>query len=118
MPNTAALDPRIGMLGNGRFYAFAHGYGRPETVGTRVEVESALGIRTEVAECPKSKLVSWDVTMRFAHPAWDEVDGILYAGVVAACKSDAVKDARKQAEKDGHACRGRGHYWFTAVEAD
>lgn len=86
----AMLDPRIGML----------------------------GIRAECSGVPKNKLASWNVTMRFAHPAWDEVEGIVYAGVVAACKSDAIKNTRKQAENDGHACRGRGRYWFTAVEAE
>ena len=41
---TALLDPRIGVLNSGQFYAFAHGYDKPETVGTRLQVEQALGI--------------------------------------------------------------------------
>ena len=42
--HTAQLDPRIGTLANGQFYAFAHGYDQPETVGTLQQVERALGI--------------------------------------------------------------------------
>lgn len=45
--NTSTIDPRIGMLGNGRFYAYANGYDKPETVGTLPNVEAALGIRTK-----------------------------------------------------------------------
>jgi len=44
------LDARIGVLETEegvRFYAFANGYNRPETVGTREEVEAALGLRPE-----------------------------------------------------------------------
>lgn len=118
MMNTAALDPRIGMLGNGRFYAFAHGYGQPETIGSLVEVEAALGIRVAAPVRKAQKTANWNVTMRFACPAWDEVDGIVFAGIQADCKSDAVKQTRKQADSDGHTSRGRGRYWFTAVLAD
>lgn len=118
MLTTTTIDPRIGMLGNGRFYAFANGYDQPETVGTLPDVEAALGIRAKVYERQTDKLASWNVTMRFACPAWDEMDGIEFTDIVASCKSDAVKAARKQADNDGHACRGRGRYWFTAIEAN
>jgi hypothetical protein len=39
------LDPRIGVLNSGVYYAFAHGYNKPETRGTLEEVEIALGLR-------------------------------------------------------------------------
>lgn len=118
MLNTSAIDPRIGMLGNGLYYACVNGYDKSETVGSLPDVEVALGIRTKATDRQPGKMASWNVTMRFAYPAWDEVDGIEYVGVVAKCKSEAIKNARKQAENDGHACRGRGRYWFTAIEAD
>lgn len=114
--NAAQLDPRIGMLNSGKFYAFAHGAGMPETVGTLQEVEQALGIAKEHAPVPQKALRKFDVVMRFAHPAWDEVDGLTFPGIRASSKSDANKQARMQAERDGHAVGGRGRYTFTATE--
>lgn len=40
------MDARIGKLSSGRYYAFAHGWDKPETVGTLAQVEEALGIRS------------------------------------------------------------------------
>lgn len=117
----SAIDPRIGLLNSGRHYAFVNGYDQPETVGTRAEVERALGILTHGVEKQKTKSSEssqWNVTMLFEYPAWDEVDGIVYRGISATSKSDAARQVRKQAEIDGHACGGRGRYWFTAVRAD
>ncbi len=116
MLHTPYLDSRIGLLASGQFYTFANGYDKSETVGTLTEVEAALGLRT-VAPAHQAKITrSWKVTMRFAYPAWDEVEGIVYADIVADRKSGAVKQARTQAEIDGHACSGRGRYWFTAED--
>jgi hypothetical protein len=42
------LDPRIGKLNSGLFYAFVNGYDRPEFVGTLKEVEIELGVRLKV----------------------------------------------------------------------
>lgn len=112
----AQLDPRIGMLSSGKFYAFAHGPGKPETVGTLQTVEQALGISKEHAPVPAEQLKTFDVVMRFAHPAWDEVDGIPYHGIRAANKAEANRQARKMAERDGHAIGGHGRYFFTATE--
>lgn len=116
------LDPRIGVLNSGKFYAFVHGYDKPETVGTREEVEVALGLRTmPVATAPADKARSaptkktWTVTLRYEHPSWDEVDGIPYPGITAHTKREANARARRQAEQDGHVI-GRGRVWFTAVE--
>lgn len=111
---SAQLDPRIGMLASGRYYAFAHGYARPETIGTLNEVQAALGIRT-TAPVMSSRTALWDVTLRFEYPAWDETEGIAYPGIPASSKSAAIRQARREAESDGHACRGRGRYWFTAT---
>ena len=58
------------------------------------------------------------VTMRFQHPAWDEVDGIVYEDVLARTKSEAIAQARTLAFRDGHATSGRGRYWFTAEIAE
>lgn len=48
------LDPRIGYLNSGKFYAYVngHGYGKEPTFGTLEEIEIALGLR--VAPAPVS----------------------------------------------------------------
>lgn len=115
------LDPRIGTLNGGKFYAFAQGYDKPEVVGTLPEVMAALGLPAEAAAkpaaaaAPGAQMQEWTVTLRFQHPAWDEIDGYVYA-VIAPTKSAAIVEARKRAADDGHAIGGRGRYWFTAVE--
>lgn len=114
--HTSQLDPRIGMLSCGKFYAFAHGAGKPETVGTLPEVERALGIHKAPSVSAYKPQKMLDVVMRFAHPAWDEVNGISYSGIRATSKASANKQARAFAERDGHAIGGRGRYMFTATE--
>lgn len=110
------LDPRIGVLSSGQFYAFAQGYDKPETVGTLQTVEQALGIaKVRGAKAVKAHK-TFDVVMRFEHPAWDEVDGITYPGIGATGKADANKQVRSMAERDGHAIGGRGRYTFKATE--
>lgn len=47
------LDPRIGVLNSGVYYAFVNGYHAPEVRGTREEVEIALGLR-EPPPAPKT----------------------------------------------------------------
>lgn len=111
--HAAQLDSRIGVLNSGKFYAFAHGYDKPETVGTLKEVERVLGIANE--QCAKAVKI-FDVVMRFEHPAWDETDGISYPGIRASGKASANKQARSMAERDGHAIGGRGRYTFKAIE--
>ena len=114
MMQTTHLDPRIGALGNGKFYAFTQGYDKPEIVGTLHEVEQALGL----AFMPLCKpLKVFDVVMHFEYPAWDEMDGIRYPSIHAASKAQANKFARREAERDGHAVGGRGRYWFIATES-
>lgn len=114
--HTAQLDSRIGMLNSGRFYAFANGYDKPETVGTLREVEQALGI----AKAPSGKAAktckTYDVVMRFEYPAWDEVDGLSYPDIRAISKADANQQARSMAKRDGNAIGGCGRYTFSATE--
>lgn len=62
-------------------------------------------------------MTNFKITLIFQFPAWDEVDGIDYF-FSAKNKTDAIKQARRQAEHDGHAIGGRGRYWFKAVETD
>lgn len=116
------MDARIGTLQRETgtvFYAFAHGYDRRETIGTLAEVECALGLCRPQLEAKRAAkpLKVWDVTMQFQHPAWDEVDGIVYRGIAARCKAEANKIAASLARSDGHAIGGRGRYSFRAVEA-
>ncbi|MBN3744724.1 hypothetical protein G3N96_04650 [Burkholderia sp. Se-20373] len=120
--NTAKLDPRIGMLNSGKFYAFVNGYDRPETIGTLEEVETALGLRkvTNVRRARKSlrgqAFKTYNVHMTFEFPAWDEVDGYWYDGIAARNKSEANKKARGKAEADGHTVGKR--VWFKAAEVE
>lgn len=121
------LDPRIGVLNNGRYYAFVDGHGAPEFVGTLKEVEVKLGIRA-ATPAPASPVASaaarscrehvWDVRLTFQYPAWDEVDGVWYRGIVASSKSAANAMARKLASGDGHLCGGKGRATFIALESD
>lgn len=55
----------------------------------------------------------YTVTLRFQYPAHDERDGIPFE-VNARSKSEAVKDARRQADRDGHLCGGKGRVTFKA----
>ena len=59
------------------------------------------------------------VTLTFQYPAWDEKNGIVYEDIIARNKSEAVKEARRQARNDGHTgTGGKGLCWFTAVEQE
>ena len=111
-----ALDPRIGKLSNGKFYAFTKGHNRPEFIGDLEEVEEELGLRPKKMRSTVTRHKLWTVTIRFDHPAWDEVDGIEYHGILAATKSEANKIARRKAENDGHVSKAKGRCTFTAIE--
>lgn len=65
----------------------------------------------------KTEFKNYTVTLRFQFPAWDEVDGIPYEEQ-ARSKADAIKYARRQAERDGHLCGGKGRASFKAVESE
>lgn len=121
---SSLLDPRIGQLVNGQFYAFLDGYDQPEFRGSLGEVKNAIGRidghlhQTFKARCETNKqkedLKSWQVQIRFEHPAWDEKDGIWYRDVIAKTKSEAIKHVRSMAQGDGH-IGGKGRYWLTAT---
>ncbi len=118
------MDARIGVLSSGKFYAFANGYHAEPVIGSLEEVEVALCLRAvpvaPAAPTPvKPALVfkRFNVLLTFQYPAWDEVDGIPYDDIPATSKRDAIKSARRNAERDGHAISGRGRYYFTATEA-
>ena len=115
--HTLHLDPRIGTLNSGLFYAFVDGYDKPEFSGSLDQVEVALGLRKAPSEraLPQAKPVSlWTGTLRYQHPAWDEVDGIVFENVPGHSKSEAVRAARQRASNAGHLI-GRGMHWFTAT---
>lgn len=117
MMHTSVIDPRIGALNIGKFYAFVNGYDKPETVGTLEQVETALGLRVATASETAMKSLVWDVKLTFQYPAWDEVMGIDYPGIVAKSKSEANANARRKASRDGHLCGGKGRVTLTATES-
>lgn len=113
----SAIDPRIGKLNSGQFYAFVNGYDNPEFRGTLEEVEAALGLRAHPVKVDRVDAGGfYMVTLRFQFPAWDEVDGIVYTDISARSKSDAIRIARESVRNDGHTGGGKGRYWFIAEE--
>lgn len=85
------MDPRIGTLNSGKFYAYANGHHAEPVVGTLRAVEAALGLR-------KRKLArTYTVTVAPGCIAWNaapysfEVD--------ASDRSAAIKQARDQYEE-------------------
>ena len=60
---------------------------------------------------------TFEVLLTFRFPSWDYKSGVPYT-VEAASKSDAIKKARREAERDGHIpVRGMGKATFTATAA-
>lgn len=123
-----SLDPRIGKLNSGLFYAYVNGHNKPPTFGTQEEVEAALGLRerpnkpspahTSIAPSIKTDTVLWDVKLTFQYPAWDLVDGIWFYEIAANSKSDANAEARRIAHRDGHLGGKQGRATFTAFERE
>ena len=61
--------------------------------------------------------MTYTVTLTFRYPAWDEREGLRYT-VEADSKREAVKRARRQADRDGHLCAiPVTDYTFRAVPA-
>lgn len=58
----------------------------------------------------------YTVLLKFQYPAHDEVGGIPYDDIEATSKSDAIRQARRLADRDGHTVGGRGRYSFKATE--
>jgi hypothetical protein len=61
---------------------------------------------------------TFNVLLTFRFPSWDYKRGVPFE-VQASSKSEAIKQARKQAERDGHVpMRGMGKATFTATLAN
>lgn len=58
----------------------------------------------------------YNVVLRFQYPAHDERDGIVFPGIFASSKSDAIRQARREASNAGHLCGGKGRVSFQAIE--
>lgn len=114
------MDHRIGKLNSGKFYAYLDGYSGEPFIGTLEEVEVAMGLRKEKsASVPGTDyhhVKTFTVVVRFQYPAWDEVGGIEYFGIIASSKSEANAKARKMAADDGHLGSLKGRVTFTATE--
>lgn len=62
--------------------------------------------------------MTFQVTLRFQFPAWDEVDGITYE-IEANSKAEAIDRARREARRDGHTpATGKGRATFSAKAED
>ncbi|MBP5947877.1 hypothetical protein [Pseudomonas sp. P9(2020)] len=118
------MHPAIGQLSNGKFYAFIKGYDQEPFEGSLEEVEAAMGLRAPSKPAPADeKLVdplpvkkTFNVTMRFQYPAWNEIDGVLFEGIEADTKSDANEEARRRASSNELLGWGKGRVTFTATE--
>lgn len=120
------MHPAVGELSNGKFYAHVNGYDEEPFMGTLEEVEVAMGLRTPLEPAPADEELApaepstqqkrFDVTMRFQYPAWDEVDGVLYQGIVADTKREANDVARTLASSNDLLGWGKGRVTFTAQE--
>ena len=60
--------------------------------------------------------MTYIVTLKYQHPAWDEQDGIEIE-VQAASKKDAIKAARWKANRNGYNNANQGRMTFSAKEA-
>lgn len=115
------LDPRIGQLNNGRFYAYVDGYEKEPFIGTLEDVKEALGILGQYPPAGQSQKGAgkrYTVVVRFQRPAWFEIHGVEIRDIEAPSKSAAIAIARTRARHDGHTGPQKGRYWFTAVETD
>lgn len=112
------MDPRIGKLNSGKYYAYVNGYNQEPVEGTLEQVEVALGIRevVSVAKAKKPAMKVYNVLLTFEYPAWDEKEGILYRDICGSSKKDAIAQVRRMASDDGHAVGGRGKYWLKAID--
>ena len=62
--------------------------------------------------------ITYNVTLRFQFPAYDERDGVPFDGIIAATKSEAIKKARREAAHRGYLGEvGKGRATFKAEPA-
>lgn len=116
------MNAQIGQLirnGNAVFYAHI-GTERTYTEGTVEQLEAALEGK-EIPVAPKAAAKEeaskeYNVRLTFQYPAWDEKEGILYTGILAKSKAQAIEQARKMAFNDGHTSRGNGRVTFKTEE--
>lgn len=102
------MDPRIGQLTNGKFYAYVDGYGKEPVVGMLTDVEIALGLTTAeptaklttaAVSTPKRKpMHTYQVTVTPRHKLYtgSHVADEYVTEVYASTGVDAVKKARKE----------------------
>lgn len=123
--NTAPLDPRIGILNSGVFYAFVNGYSKPETRGTREEVEAALGLRSEIVvpaaaakPARRRELHAYEVTTTLSQTVYFQGGEISsdVSTIYAYTKAEAISKA-KAAYREAEG-RYRVPATFTARRAD
>lgn len=99
-PAGARLDPRIGMLNSGLFYCFPKGYAAPEFIGSRGEVETALGLskpRVEQASTPGQptlRTFNVEVTPSVVAHAGTWAGTAYVQQVVASTRAQAISKAR------------------------
>ncbi|HDS1721691.1 hypothetical protein NPS53_09275 [Pseudomonas putida] len=122
------MHPAIGQLINGKFYAFIEGHEQQPFEGTLEEVEVAMGLRAPLEPAPASEEVmpaepnpqqkTFNVTMRFQNPAWNEKDGVPFNGIEANSKREANEEARRLASTNDLLGWGKGRVTFTATEVE
>lgn len=101
LSHSQPMDPRIGMLNSGVYYAFVDGYHKPEFRGTREQVEVKLGLRAEPKALPKPSLRNLRnfivrVTPKLVSYAGTWADRPYDVPVVAISHNDAIKRVRQE----------------------
>jgi hypothetical protein len=83
------LDPRIGALNNGKFYAYVNGYQAEPVTGTLPEVEVALGLRKAAP-----KVCTFLVTVTPGVTSWNVQQ--YQVEIDARDRNEAIRRARSQ----------------------
>lgn len=107
--SSQALDQRIGILSDGRCYAFVNGYDQPETIGTRVEIERALGLVPPPPERKALRRYAVTVTPLVVVYTGRHAGGEYVVEVIATKASEAIKKVRQQRREE------EGQHAVTAI---
>jgi len=94
--NTHGLNPRIGYLNSGRFYAYV-GVERREVMGTREVVEAALGLAPAASlinVCARRVMRDYIVHVSPKVTSWNVEP--YYVTIVARDRDDAIAQARAE----------------------
>lgn len=102
--DSAALDPRIGMVVRGGrkvYYAFVDGYDKPAKEGTLAEIEATLGLKpapTPTAEKVAASRKQFEVTVTPKEQRWtgQHQSGEYTVIVSAKTRDEAISKAREQ----------------------